>query len=174
MKTISIYEAPVVISGLLSKYQKGHLWKAPEEIFGKVSEWVDIMRVRSTGGRVRFRTDTKKLWIRTTLKACTPDVNFPIVGSAACDVLRGRGMEADYVGFVVPPEFGKVVGEREISLPGTMEDIAIYMPRNEEVEDIEIAIDDDAEILPPTPYTFEDPILYYGSSVTEGLSLIHI
>ena len=38
MKTISIYEAPVVISGLLSKYQKGHLWKAPEEIFGKVSE----------------------------------------------------------------------------------------------------------------------------------------
>ncbi len=81
MKTISIYEAPVVISGLLSKYQKGHLWKAPEEIFGKVSEWVDIMRVRSTGGRVRFRTDTKKLWIRTTLKACTPDVNFPIVGS---------------------------------------------------------------------------------------------
>ena len=75
MKTISIYEAPVVISGLLSKYQKGHLWKAPEEIFGKVSEWVDIMRVRSTGGRVRFRTDTKKLWIRTTLKACTPDVN---------------------------------------------------------------------------------------------------
>ena len=173
MKTISIYEAPVVISGLLSKYQKGHLWKAPEEIFGKVSEWVDIMRVRSTGGRVRFRTDTKKLWIRTTLKACTPDVNFPIVGSAACDVLRGRGMEADYVGFVVPPEFGKVVGEREISLPGTMEDIAIYMPRNEEVEDIEIAIDDDAEILPPTPYTFEDPILYYGSSVTEGCTATH-
>ena len=41
------------------------------------------------------------------------------------------------------------------------------MPRNEAVEDIQIAIDDDAEILPPTPYTFEDPVLYY-------LSLIHI
>ena len=173
MKNISIYKEPVVINGLLSNYHKGHMWKVPEELFGKVSDFIDILGIRATGGRIRFRTNTKKLWIKSILQSCTPDVNFPIVGTAACDVLRGRGIEAEYVGFVVPRAFGVLTAEREIKLPGTMEDITIYMPRNEAVEDIQIAIDDDAEILPPTPYTFEDPVLYYGSSITEGCSATH-
>lgn len=173
MKNISIYEAPVVISGLLSKPHPGHFWKIPESLFGKVSDFVDIMGIRGTGGRIRFRTNAKKLWIRLTVQSCTADVNFCIIGSSACDVLRGRGIEAEYVGFVSPPQFGSLVGEREIDLPGTMDDYTIYLPRNEAVENIEMAIDDDAEILPPTPYTFENPIFYYGSSITEGASATH-
>lgn len=173
MKYVSIYDAPIVINGLLSDYHKGHFWKVPETLFGKVSEMTDKLGKRATGGRVRFRTNSKKLWIRVTLQHCAPDINFPIIGSAACDVLRGRGIQAEYIGYVVPPEFGKLIGEREIELPGVMDDYTIYMPRNESVEDIEIAIDADAEILPPTPYTYEDPVFYYGSSITEGCSATH-
>lgn len=59
MKNIPIYKEPVVINGLLSKYHKGHMWKVPEELFGKVSDFIDIMGIRATGGRIRFRTNTK-------------------------------------------------------------------------------------------------------------------
>ena len=127
MRQISIYEAPIEINGLLSDYHKGHLWKMPEELWGKVSDWIDMMGIRATGGRVRFRTNSKKLYLRSTLQSCTSDTNFTIVGSAACDVIRGRGVrDAEYIGLVVPPAFGTLVGERTIELPGTMEDYTIY------------------------------------------------
>lgn len=174
MRQISIYEAPIEINGLLSDYHKGHLWKMPEELWGKVSDWIDMMGIRATGGRVRFRTNSKKLCLRSTLQSCTSDTNFTIVGSAACDVIRGRGVrDAEYIGLVVPPAFGTLVGERTIELPGTMEDYTIYFPRNEAIEDLELAIDDDAELLPPTPYTYQTPVFYYGSSITEGCTATH-
>ena len=174
MRQISIYEAPIEINGLLSDYHKGHLWKMPEELWGKVSDWIDMMGIRATGGRVRFRTNSKKLYLRSTLQSCTSDTNFTIVGSAACDVIRGRGVrDAEYIGLVVPPAFGTLVGERTIELPGTMEDYTIYFPRNEAIEDLELAIDDDAELLPPTPYTYQTPVFYYGSSITEGCTATH-
>ena len=68
MKSISIYKEPVVINGLLSNYHKGHMWKVPEELFGKVSDFIDIMGIRATGGRIRFRTNTKKLWVKSILQ----------------------------------------------------------------------------------------------------------
>ncbi len=146
----------------------------PEELWGKVSDWIDMMGIRATGGRVRFRTNSKKLYLRSTLQSCTSDTNFTIVGSAACDVIRGRGVrDAEYIGLVVPPAFGTLVGERTIELPGTMEDYTIYFPRNEAIEDLELAIDDDAELLPPTPYTYQTPVFYYGSSITEGCTATH-
>lgn len=158
MRQISIYEAPIEINGLLSDYHKGHLWKMPEELWGKVSDWIDMMGIRATGGRVRFRTNSKKLYLRSTLQSCTSDTNFTIVGSAACDVIRGRGVrDAEYIGLVVPPAFGTLVGERTIELPGTMEDYTIYFPRNEAIEDLELAIDDDAELLPPRPTPIRHP-----------------
>jgi len=42
------------------------------------------------------------------------------------------------------------------------------LPRNEISTDIEIGINDEAVILEPTPYKYSKPILYYGSSITEG------
>ena len=173
MKNISIYEAPVEINGLLSNYHKGHLWKVPEELFGKVNDGVDIMGIRCTGGRIRFRTDSKNLHIRVILHSCTCDSNFPIIGSSACDVLRGRGIEAEYIGYAVPKAYGVLVAERDIKLPGTMDDYTIYLPRNEAVEDLEMSVDDDAQVLAPTPYTYIDPVFYYGSSITEGCSASH-
>ena len=65
MRQISIYEAPIEINGLLSDYHKGHLWKMPEELWGKISDWIDMMGIRATGGRVRFRTNSKKLYLRS-------------------------------------------------------------------------------------------------------------
>ena len=36
------------------------------------------------------------------------------------------------------------------------------------IKTFSVFIEDEAEILPPTPYKYSTPILYYGSSITEG------
>lgn len=50
----------------------------------------------------------------------------------------------------------------------TLEDVIVWLPRNEIISDIEIEIEDGAVMLEPTPYKYSKPILYYGSSITEG------
>ena len=49
-----------------------------------------------------------------------------------------------------------------------MEDVLILLPRNEIIENVEISINDQATVLPPTEYKYSKPIVYYGSSITEG------
>ena len=39
---------------------------------------------------------------------------------------------------------------------------------NEELEDVLIELEDDAKLETPTPYTLERPMVFYGSSITEG------
>ncbi|MFR3482125.1 MAG: hypothetical protein ACLTXL_00605 [Clostridia bacterium] len=88
--------------------------EAPEEIFGKsASGWTSCACVLQEGTSVS--APTRKVVDPNDAEGLHARCKLPIVGSAACDVLRGRGMEADYVGFVVPPEFGKVVGEGDFT-----------------------------------------------------------
>jgi hypothetical protein len=44
----------------------------------------------------------------------------------------------------------------------------VFFPRNEVVYDIYVGIDDGADIRKASPYTYEKPVLFYGSSITEG------
>ena len=50
----------------------------------------------------------------------------------------------------------------------TLEDVLIWLPRNERIANITVSFPDDALVCPPTPYKYSKPIVYYGSSITEG------
>ena len=44
----------------------------------------------------------------------------------------------------------------------------IYFPRNEVVTGLAVGVDDDAVVEPPTPFRHAKPVVFYGSSITEG------
>lgn len=93
MKRFHCMEAPLKIYGLAPGYGPGRYWKLDECMFGKVSETVTGLGIRSTGGRVRFRTDSVNLKVKVTLKTLVDDQNFSILGAAGCDVLLGMGKD---------------------------------------------------------------------------------
>ena len=49
-----------------------------------------------------------------------------------------------------------------------MEDITVFLPFAEIISDVEIYIEENSEIEEPTPYKYNKPIAFYGSSITEG------
>ena len=49
-----------------------------------------------------------------------------------------------------------------------MTNITLMMPRNEPIVDLEVSIDDEAQLCAPDSYTYQKPIVFYGSSITEG------
>ena len=48
-----------------------------------------------------------------------------------------------------------------------MEEVTLWLLRNEEIENVEIMVSDTATVEAPTPYKY-GKALYYGSSITEG------
>jgi hypothetical protein len=52
--------------------------------------------------------------------------------------------------------------------PRRMQEYAINFPLYSGVKSMEIAVDKDAQLLPPTPWADERPLVFYGTSITHG------
>lgn len=60
--------------------------------------------------------------------------------------------------------------EKCVTLGEGEHEVEIYMPLYNDLKNLYIGIDMGASLDAPTPYTYEKPILYYGSSITQGAS----
>lgn len=171
MRRSNCLEAPLQLYGLAPGYKKGRFRRLPQWMEGKVSETVTELGRRATGGRLRFRTDSTQIRVRVSLLTLAPDQNFPILGSAGCDILVGAKEKSAYRGIASPLSFtGEKTAECAFEKSAQMENVTVYLPRNEQVADIDIFIEDNARIEAPTPYRWPAPIAFYGSSITEGCS----
>ena len=63
--------------------------------------------------------------------------------------------------------FNNKIFSKSFKKSNTFEDVLIFLPRNEIVENISVTFPDEATVKEPTPYKY-GPILFYGSSITEG------
>ena len=83
-------------------------------------------------------------------------------------VYAGERQNSKFLGLIAPWNYETNFIEGTLGKSSDMEDVTIFFPRNEIIESFEILIEDDAQILPPTEYKYPKPIIYYGSSITEG------
>lgn len=169
MKTYQFTDAPFEVCGLdVINPQEHNYWRLPDEETKLVSDAVRDRSKTACGGRIRFRTDSKSLYLNMTLYGNSPDGCIPMCGSAGADVLRGIGENSVYVGVLNPHSYENLTPNETFRLSGDMEQITINLPRNERIAAFEIGIDDDAQLLPPVPYSRAGKLCFYGSSITEG------
>ena len=170
MKFYDITKAPFKIYGLsVVNGEERKFWRLPEYMFEQMPV-LDFLGKRATGGRVRFMTDAKEFTVRVTVKEIGEDINFPTAGSAGVDVYFGTGIDSQYGGYVAPWEHSKEEStfERAVAKPEGLEIVTINFPRNDHLLGMEIGLDEGAMLLEAPEYTISKPILYYGSSITEG------
>ena len=123
-----------------------------------------------TGGRVRFKTDSRSLELRI-------DHGGDQFSWRELSLLAMAGIEL-YEG---PP--AQMVF-RQISRPlsGTepyvatfaentdreLREYTLYLPMYAKLQSLEIAVDPHARIEPPTPYAMDKPVVFYGTSFIQG------
>lgn len=168
MKTYPCTQEPIKIYGLQHHLLPHRFWRLPEEMLGEVSDGVAKRAKSPVGGRIRFRTDSTKITIHVKLKNNYVDWAIPLSGSAGTDVYIGSRMNIRYAGLIAPKRYEETTALLTFEKNNELEDITIHLPRNVELEDMVIELEDDAHLEPPTPYTFELPMVFYGSSITEG------
>lgn len=121
-----------------------------------------------SGGRVRFITNSKKLGIRVKLKNSDLIYNFSYIGFSGIDCYKGFDEKSlEFMGVCCPNIYGKRA-KSEFCLSGEDEQITLYLPIYNSIEKLEIGIDSQAYIKEPKEYKRTEPIIFYGSSITQG------
>lgn len=158
-------EAPFSLHGLLSPNdERPYYHRLPMKTAKSTSDAVVYLSSHTAGGRVRFRTDSPYIAIRAALHNIERHNHASITGVAGFDLYCDNLFLNSY-----SPALD--VGEQFDSLlptDGNMHDYIIHFPLYSGCKALLIGLDRDAAIEAPTPYAHSKPILYYGSSITQG------
>ncbi|MBE6718563.1 MAG: hypothetical protein E7574_04845 [Ruminococcaceae bacterium] len=124
---------------------------------------------RTAGGRIRFRTNSESMTISVTL-GTVPNMSYmTVLAIGGIDIYTGTGSNKTWIKSVYP-QSGMSRYTQTIELPGTATDYTLVLPLFASIKSITIAVDKDAQIGTPTPYKYEKPIVFYGSSIVNGCS----
>jgi hypothetical protein len=117
-----------------------------------------------SGGRIRFRTDSKTVGIVAQNPGFSNMHHMPSVGENGFDIYVGH----DYLASAWPDKEGKMAQIWGVGRERKMRDITIYLPLYKAVTIQSLSFEPEARIEPATPYAIPKPIVYYGSSITQG------
>lgn len=159
----SIEEAPFRTYGV--SFENGRYRRLPEAVAKTVSDKVHALCAHTAGGRVRFCTDSPYIAIHAKMPVIGKMPHFALTGSAGFDLYADNR----YIKTFVPPFTVKEGYESVVELgEAQMREITIHFPLYSAVSALYIGIKDKAELCHSRPYKNEKPIVYYGSSITQG------
>lgn len=163
-----------VITGFAWRKPGEPLLRIPARLIGgdSVNKGVQGLARHTSGGMIRFRTDSKYIAIRAAVG--TSDMNhMPRNGSAGFDIyslIDGKWMFRRVVG---PSYAALKTGKFEVLLlkwtRSGMNEYLINMPLYSPVVSLQIGLAPEAKLeAPAAPWKIAKPIVFYGSSITQG------
>jgi lysophospholipase L1-like esterase len=159
-------QPPFVIYGVF--YANGKFRRMPEAVAKTVSNGVYNLHARTAGGRVRFRTDSNYVAIHAEMSSVGKMSHMPMSGSAGFDLYVREETER-YMGTFTPPVDMDEGFESIIYFNSPqMREITINFPLYSEVSSLHIGVNEGAALCSPQPYDVQTPIVFYGSSITQG------
>ncbi len=166
----SLPEPPLRLYGLAVADGAGRrFWRLPPHMLEKMPQYEFLGR-RCAGGRVRFATDSPRVLVRMTLDASREDINIPLSGSAGADVYLGSGRSSVYLGYIAPDVHTarEITVEKVFKKGNDLETVTVNLPRNDLLLGLEIGVEEQAVFQEAPDYRTEEPVVFYGSSITEG------
>lgn len=116
------------------------------------------------GGRIRFRTNSSQIGIRAKCADNRVMDHITRIGQSGFDLYLDRL----YMASVAPNEFGKIQAEWPIGSTRQLREITIHMPLYKPVKINSIGLDAGSAIDKPRPFALPKPMVFYGTSITQG------
>lgn len=138
--------------------------RMPREVAEKVSNGVVTLHTNTSGGRVRFITDSPYVAICAKMPGNSFGSNMAPTGISGFDLYVGK----DYMHTFVPPADVTPGYERVCRFAETGEkNVMIHFPLYNNVADLYIGLKKGCSFK-EWPYEHPQKIVYYGSSITQG------
>lgn len=170
----NILQEPFQIHGVIPPCKEGEpFYRIPPEVAQNVNKGVIAMNPCTAGGRVRFRTDSAFVAVHVEMKSDIPLINrFPhmaLTGSAGMDLYEHIDGKEHYVMTFIPPLDMEDAYESIIEFPDARpRELTINMPLYSGMTKLLVGLSEDAKLWCCRPYTHSLPVVYYGSSITQG------
>lgn len=162
-----VKEKPFTVYGLI--YENGVFRRMPEAVARTVSDNVYELHARTAGGRVRFKTNSKSIAIHIEMISVAKTPTFPLTGSGGLDMYVRHEDGDRYAKTFVPPYDMTKGYESLFEFPTSeIREITINLPLYSQVSDLQIGLDRDADVYEAEPYRLDKPVVFYGSSITQG------
>ncbi|MBO5338797.1 MAG: hypothetical protein J6A96_03765 [Clostridia bacterium] len=164
--TYSYKDAPLKVFGVPSIEKTGIFERVPRDVREKIPS-LEFLGRRTPGARLGFKTDAPSFTVRIELETLSPDIGLSIYTCQSAHVYLGQRQKSKFLGLVNPPNYDTKFFEKTFNKSQEMEEITVWLPRNEIIKNVEIEIKEGYGVFEPTPYKYSKPALYYGSSITE-------
>lgn len=162
-----IKKEPFKIFGLYEPLTYGKYCRIPEDVAKATSARVAELYSNTAGGRIRFKTDSDVLVIRTKNRSAMTYHTTPAMRSGY-DVYIDRPQGAICLGCTKPDPFSLTEYEFTYNLGGGEKELTVNMPLYGNVEEVSLGLRAGATVSEHTPYKHNTPIVFYGSSITQG------
>ena len=167
-KEYKIPSAPLSLYGVYFNDEKKRFERMPESVTENVSVGVASLAKNTAGGRLRFSTDSTTLEIEVKFPDLCRFSHMPLSGTSGFALVEEDGKSAYYVKGFWPSWNCRDGYSGSIALRGGMRSYTLYFPLYNDVTDLSLFFDKDAVVEEGAPYRDVKPILYYGSSITQG------
>jgi lysophospholipase L1-like esterase len=145
------------------------LCRLPRQILPETNPGVQTLAYCSSGGALRFQTDSSKIRIKAELNGPTDMNHMPRTGSSGFDLYVGAGKEKKFLSNIVPAaNITKVEGIFKSYETKRMREYTVYFPLYNGVKSLQVGLASDSEIKAPSPFSVSKPIVFYGASITQG------
>lgn len=116
------------------------------------------------GGRIRFRTDSLSLVVVARNPDASTMHHMTSVGQNGLDLY----VDGHYIASAWPNKEARIRADWRLGGEKKMRDVTIYLPLYKGITISEIILAADSKIEAPSPFALPKPVVYYGSSITQG------
>lgn len=162
--------APFDLYGVSFDEENQRFVRMDLDVAKRVSEKVLNLAKHTSGGRVRFSTDSNFFGVTVTYDSFNRMSHMPLVGSSGMILLEEKEDGGLRLIQCVKPSYRYETGyTATVKLPGgAMRNYILYLPLYNVINSIQIELDAGARVEGGKKYRDEHPIVYYGSSITQG------
>lgn len=160
----------LVVRGLAwFKENQGTFARLPLRAKGIVRPGVWNLGLRPASARIAFRSNTSSLAVRVRNLDTIVMPHMTASASNGLQLYCGEPMKMRPWSVAIPsmaePEFTAQMFE---GIPSKMREYRLYLPLYRPLESLHLGFSKGARIAPPSPNSLAKPVVFYGSSITQG------
>ena len=169
VKLFDVRSEPFEVYGFYDYKNQPWFIRMPDGVAAEVSDGVNYARRESSGGRVRFSTDSEYIAIKAEMGGVGYNSRLPLLETGGFDLYVDGDFSSRFEAPFTPP-FGMKEGYEQIVKFRTkqMRDITINFPVHSKVKSLMVGIEPTAELGGGKKYRNKKPVVCYGSSITHG------
>lgn len=160
-----VFGSPELIYGLI--VQNDSFCRIPKETARQINGQVEVFSAVTSGGRMRFRTDSRTVALQFSFAETFTSSNLSTLASCGFDLYERLGECWQFRGCFLPPDDLSVTQNGTLQLPSTgMHELLIHFPLYAEIKSLALGLQSGSSFF-PFPYS-NGSFVIYGSSITQG------